>query len=1256
MLNFAGIGIGMSFRDSASDGIALVQKGFSGLTDTISGVAAAGLGLGKMAIKMPSFGPMAGQIQAIANDYKITTTNTEAFGIAASKVTSRMLAGMDMTSKEMGHAKGMIAGIAYGMNTDVGTVTESFIGLKRANIDFTKTVNYGLGTFVEYEKTLEVVGISGKEFGAVLGSMGSQFKMQPKEIKKTLDSVTELGTKFDMGKDAVIGMAKNIQMMAKDGAELWAELGPEKTKQFLIGTEQLAIAFKNSGKSAEEAQQLATAVGSAMLKSRKGVKDLYSGLTGDLHPAMQVMIEGFGSAEAAFDTLQQDPAKLAKRLAIASKAIMKSAKSPQAAQAALARFQGQITQTFGPEMTALIGGSIDDTIKSFDATDKAIGKLTGNSGAFTKLGQAYEDGLTPAERLARATDQFRTRLKKLMGETDSQFLNRFNTSAKITGDKLAELAHREGPLGKTISLFVEFSNHGLGGVASKISKSYGPAMAVLIQQFGPILSQLPQIIMAFKALASPIVFVAAALAGLYEYFREVSNGGGVFSNFVDKMAKKIPGAVSSAFQALKEIAPTVLKTVQDLLVKVFDMINWGKVGEGLLAAGEYLWDIMVDGIILAGRGGAWLIKQFEDIDWDKVGKYVEKATEKIAGLAIKAIVYIVQELPNILYSAAKMAFKVFEGVFNGLEEALVKAFPGAATYIHGLFEGLKHLIIPIIAVIGLSMVAAAAEVAIAWAATATAFIADAAAMAVSLLPILVPIAAVAAAVYGLYKLFEFAGSVIRNFADSGEKTYKTFGEVVVDSTLKSIKNIDATTASARALNASFLGNIAGEFGKLNKATTDAHIALSGGLKAQAALALAYGKLNQEWNSGNLSMEEYTEQLNRLNAKGKEVDATVDAMAKTAHDGNMQMAASWGLSVPELLKINSQLNTMFNQAVPAAIAGNDKLSKIWKDSLDLQKTRVSKGLEDIAHQFASGAIGKETADEMRANAVAAGQAAMDALTKTFTDTSVLGKLRLVTIAASNSMADAVKVASEQSNKIVVDGTKSGAAAIEGATKNGQKGVDAVLATTIAQTGVSTEDSYDILKKMIGGNKDQIIANLNQIGTAYKMFLDKVATSATKQLLTDSKLAFGKYLDTSKQFWLTDMDLVFSMFMNSVNAKMTQWWSNLITQASNRGRELVHVLQHAMDGLNSAAGIGASVSVNSAAPATAAAASNNSFGDPLATMENLISNQTSIQTAEHKELISRLDILIESGLGKNMNNPRFKAQIDAIEKTDSDLGCC
>jgi hypothetical protein len=605
-LNSGGISIPFSAKDDGyTKNVGMFTKATGLFTGSINTLSNAGTTIGQ-------------HIQNLADDFKITTTNTEAFGIAASKISAHTLAGLNLTSKQMGAAKSQITGIAYGLNMDVGAVADSFKALQQSQVDVKKI---GFGSFSEFQRFITVAGVDAKAFAATIGKMRSQFHMTDDQIKDTITSTIALGKHFNMGAEAAQGISNTIGVLANEGATLWAELGPEKTKQFLEGTQELSIAYMNAGNTAEDAQKLALSFGQAMIKSRAGVQDLYSGLTEDLSPAAEVLTENFGSVEIAFQSLQNSPGELAKRLVKAAGAIQKTAKSPEQAQMALARFSGQIAKTFGPEAAALIGGSNAKTQASFEAVDKELNKpggLADKNGVLKQMANNYESGLTPTELLARATDQFRTKLKGLMHETDAQFLDRFNKSAAVTEDKLSQIANRGGLLGKATSMMVEFSMHGLGGVASMVSKNYGPAMAVLIQQFGPVIQNLHNLLPLLTMFANPIVLIGAALAGAAVYLDGFGGSAEVLSATLDNWIDKAGEFASKAIDTIVRVAPIVFNAVGKALAHLWNAINWKKVEEVALKIGETLWD----GIKTIASKIPDLAKKiteiFMNIDWSAV--------------------------------------------------------------------------------------------------------------------------------------------------------------------------------------------------------------------------------------------------------------------------------------------------------------------------------------------------------------------------------------------------------------------------------------------------------------------------------------------------------------------------------------------------------------------------------------------------------------------------------------------------------------
>lgn len=558
MLNSLGVGFALSLADEG------FTKGFGMASKAVDSF---GTGISTAT----SF------ITGIAQDFKITTTNTEAWGVMANKASSQVLAGLNMTDKQLAKSKGLISSVAFDMNTDVGTVSQSFKALAQSGVDVTKI---GFKSFSEFQKFMSVTGTDSTKFAATIAKMRAQFHFTDKQIADTLTTVVALGKRFNMGSEAATLMSNTVGVLAEEGATLFAELGPDKTKKFLEGTQELAIAFQNAGHSADEAQKLALGVGRAMFKGRQGVQSLYTGLAEDLPDAVSTLTENFGDFNQAFEMLQKDPAKFTKSLAMVAQKIQQNSKSQLEAQQRLARFGGELQKSFGPEFVSLIGGSLDKTVESFKAVDKELSKpggLANKNGVLGQMAGQWSDGRTAAERFSWSIDRFRTHLKKFMTETDDKALNRFTNSFGKAEDKIGELVQKGGVLGKATQMMIEFQNHGIGGVASKISEDWGPAAAILIQDFGPIISKFATLTPLIGMLLNPFTILIGLVVGVGEYFREAADGGGAFHDMID------------------ELMPTITKYAKvawDTFVMIWHKIPWGAIWKDVKIGFDMLVDLI----------------------------------------------------------------------------------------------------------------------------------------------------------------------------------------------------------------------------------------------------------------------------------------------------------------------------------------------------------------------------------------------------------------------------------------------------------------------------------------------------------------------------------------------------------------------------------------------------------------------------------------------------------------------------------------
>lgn len=726
-LNFLGLGFSLGAEDKGLG--KAIKETSAGLADIGKSVVGIGLASAKMILTPPKFGPSVQLAQTLANDIKLTTTGIEAFGVAASKATSAGLAGLNLTDEAFKDAQKLISSTAFAMNTDVGAVTKSFVALKQAGVDI-KSIGFK-GGFAEFQKFIEVTGADATALSAAFGTMQHQMKMTPDAIQASLKSVAAVGKKFNIGREAVAGMAETVQLLNKNANLLPHQWGPDKMAKFIKGTTIVAGALTAVGMTADEAMTASRKLTEKLLEGKEGLAGLYSGTQTDLPEVYKVVTENLGDMESAFKMLSESPDQFILKMGTVVDKVNKMNLDPKN----MDRFRLQMSKTFGPDVMATFTkegfSKIGPAIKDANKPIKGQGEI------LQDLSKRYQDGRTYAERFAIAQDMVQTKLKQVHGVmSDSKYLKEYNAQSKDFLKTVNHLADKGGALGKLTTSLIEVKNRGFGGFLAAHSK-FGFALAEGLKLIGPMLQYLPALAVAFKALLSPVTLVAGAFAGLFFLFKDLGKGDkSVVRAWADKMVKDAP----LIWEKTKAIFKTAFGVVVDVVKQIpwakvgqalidgfswafngiftaIDMINWGKVGtflgNGLRVAVEFAFKLAFKAVDLIGRFIDWLTA----LDWGKVGNYIGKVIVGLFALAVDFIWTVIKRIPDMFVAIVKLVI----GILGGIEEKLKEAFPRLAGIFTVVFGILKTVAIPLLTalaahfvIVGVKAVYAAVTSAAAW--------------------------------------------------------------------------------------------------------------------------------------------------------------------------------------------------------------------------------------------------------------------------------------------------------------------------------------------------------------------------------------------------------------------------------------------------------------------------------------------------------------------------------------------------------------
>lgn len=676
-LNFLGLGFNFGSQDK---GLAdSIKSTSSGIADIGKGILQASAASAKMAFKPPNFGPALSSAQSLASDMKLTTTGIEAFGVASNKVTSAGLAGLNLTNKQLRNAQKQIASGSLDMNIGAEGMTQSFVALKQAGVDIEK-VGF-TGGLKEFQKFVEVTGVDATKFAGSIGRLTNQMGFQEKEAGDLVKATAAIGKKFNIGREAVQGMAETVELLNDNSNLLPQNWGKERTAEFVKGATKFAGALTSVGLTSDEAMAASRGLTTALLNSETGLSNLYSGVTKEMPDMALVMTKHLGNAGDAFKALQEDPAAFMQNM---GGLVDEVRNMPDMTPDSLNMFRAEMEKTFGKGTMAMF--TKQGMGKMGPAMEEASKPIEGQGEILQTLAKHYKDGRTAADRFALAQDRLVTRMKTIDGVmSDQEYLKKYKKNTNLLYDSLNKTAKKGGPIGKMTTMLIEMRTKGIGGALASHSK-YGMALAELSNQFAPIITALPGLAAGFAALANPVTLVAAAIGGLYFAFKDLEKGDkSIIRPWLNRLQKEIPNIIAGVKEAFTKALSVVGKVIEYVVAN----IPWQKVGEVLGQVLEGAAKVALFLFETSLKIGEKLLGMIAKIDWGAIGKKLGGYLAAAASIAVKYIGKFIQALPSMIIKFANIMVSAITGIFDGIGEFLAEKFPKYAKPIMFVFIMLK---------------------------------------------------------------------------------------------------------------------------------------------------------------------------------------------------------------------------------------------------------------------------------------------------------------------------------------------------------------------------------------------------------------------------------------------------------------------------------------------------------------------------------------------------------------------------------------
>jgi hypothetical protein len=525
------------------------------------------------------------------------TTSYEAQLVSAEKAGYSQAAQLGYSSKQMGKFSAEATNMSIAMNRSTEEAGKAIFAWDRGS-GVLKAVG------IDSKETALKVGDLGVDMAALtysLKEMQTSLGLNDKALKKVTDSTLAWGQQSGDVRGAMASMQDQVDSLSKRAHAFGRQLSGDELADWAESTNQAKQAIftlipnmKKAGAAADQMSEMA-------LKSGKNMGAMFAGTATDITEAQSAFAVAGVDIGKQFKLMKSGPLGFLKGITEMAAATGKPFKEMTEDQ------QNFIKRTIE---TAGLGEEAEQALwtamnKGPDALKGIIDKLPKASENIGELGKAaFKTGRTTTDWLNLYKDQFTTALRasrmvevsvtkngktyKKMIPIAQQYLEDSKKGFKDLSKRLLDLSKDKGPLGQVAGKIMDIQILGAAGLLPRSMRAYVPVLEELGKQFGPILMGLGQMMPLLSALASPVVLVAAAVAGLVFWFISAHKEGEAFGKTFETMKGQFDGMSAKLEDWLVGKFPKYAKTIHffaGVFTVAFDTILdvIGLVGDGFVA-------------------------------------------------------------------------------------------------------------------------------------------------------------------------------------------------------------------------------------------------------------------------------------------------------------------------------------------------------------------------------------------------------------------------------------------------------------------------------------------------------------------------------------------------------------------------------------------------------------------------------------------------------------------------------------------------
>ena len=598
------------------------------------------------------------------------TTGLESEFTSMGKTSKATFANMGMGADQIKKLSGQAAGMAKGLNIDIGKATDSLYSMSFAQEQFAAI---GVKSASDLAKFSEVTGGDLKGTATMLKTLSNGYGLSDASLKQLMSSTLAYGQEAGDVGATLNKMPALMEQLSKTTDRYGNVLRGADLAAFAQESVALSAGFYSIYKDAGKAEAATAAISTALAAGRAGYSDLFTGVQSDMPKILTDLSIVGGDFSKAFDMLQKGPEGFAAGMVEMSQEVGRTGGN---VTDFAAKMRSRMKDALGEDATNAL---TDMMTKGGEGLKDVMKKSHEATVTISEIGKAgFSTGRTLAESMSLIEDNFEMGFRKIGMASTRTFVKDSGKNFKMFGDQLRDLAGEDGPLGAVITKLSEVSSQ---GVTAFLPPSLKPAAALfgkLASTFGPTLGILGSLGFRFSMLASPLTLLAVPLAFVTTLFGDLvmhsynaeTKTYDLESAF-DKLGvtltewfAKIPGLWANFKAGVSKTFDWLLKNVPLL---------WAKIAPQLKAG----WDNLITWIrndlpVLLSKAftyaidlANWVRSLIEKVDWNGLGStFFENFTGIFAkgGVAEKLLSSLWETFKSIAIPLMGLVTKLIKSV------------------------------------------------------------------------------------------------------------------------------------------------------------------------------------------------------------------------------------------------------------------------------------------------------------------------------------------------------------------------------------------------------------------------------------------------------------------------------------------------------------------------------------------------------------------------------------------------------------------